>query len=195
MVGRNPYENFEVEYRQESEIHRRWQHIEDVSLHLMRKYETNPYLVGYIDMMRSAEKVFVKGKIKHWTNEQIREELARNHIEESLSVGKMDKTLAREIYEDFKVSSGGVDRVDEVARMLLAKYTDKEECVSFITYLRDVYVAYVQSTERGESSEKFKDRLIGIRMEIISYSSHVDISELRTIYDEFKNAVSEVAVS
>jgi hypothetical protein len=189
-VQRNPYENFEKEYRQESEIHRRWQRIEDTALIFKRKYEQNSDILEYIDIMRSTEKIFVKGKIKNWSNEQIRGELVRNHIEDMSSIGKIDKAFAQQVYEEFKLSSASAAKVDEVTRILLEKYAERPEYCSFILYLRDVSIAYMQSHEKGESNDAFKDRLIAIRMEVIAGHARVSISELKQIYEEFKLALS-----
>lgn len=189
MGQSNPYENFEISYRQESEIHRQWQHIEDVALFFKRKYEGSPDVLEYIDAVRSAEKIFAKGKIKHWSNEQIREELIRNHIEDMSTVGKIDGGFANKIYEEFKASSATAVKVDETIRILLEKYAERSEYHAFILFLRDVYISFIQSSERGESNTAFKDRLVGIRMGAFARSTHVEISELEQIYKEFKEAL------
>lgn len=188
--GTNPYENFEVMYRQESEIHRRWQHIEDIALSLKRRYEGTPYMLEYVDTLRSAEKVFVKGEIKHWSNERIREELVRSHIEEMSSIRKLDGDLAQKVYEEFKTVSSTAVQADEVTRALMYKYRDRPELVAFIGYLRDIFVAYAQSVEHGETGKAFKDRLVRVRMEIVAMNAHIDIAELRVVYEEFKQALA-----
>lgn len=189
---RPQYENMEVQFRREAEAHKEWQRIEDIALSLKRKYEGHPEILEYIDTMRSAEKVFAMGRIMRWDNEQIREELVKNKIDDLSHLGKVDVEFAKQIYEAFKVTSVTIARVDEVTKMLLEKYADHPEYCSFVSYLHDVYIAYMQSVEQGETSGSFKDRLIAIRMEVVATTSRVNVAELKRIYEEFKIAVATV---
>lgn len=183
--------DFEKMYRQESEIHRRWQCIEDVAVALKRKYEKNPDMIRYIDTLRSIEKVFSQGRVKGWSTEQMRKELVRNQIGNFSQFKGLDEVLAHRLYEEFQTTSATVVTIHAVARDLLARYADSPECCSFIGYVRDVLVAFVESGERKETGEGFKDRLILLHMETVAATTKMNIDTLREIYNAFQEALKE----
>lgn len=184
-------ENFEQAYQQETEIHRRWQEIEDSAVRLKRQYESDPAVIRFIDYLRIIEKAFAKGRIKNWTNEQIREELVQSDIKDlSEQVGTIDKAIADALRDNFRKMHTTAHRIDEVAKELLEKYADRPEYHAFIYYLRDVWTAFFQSEEAHESALDFKARLVGVHMDLLASKDRVDREELNKIYEEFRQAVS-----
>lgn len=182
----NPYENFEVVFHQKEEIHRQYQYIEEIASRLKDTYNT-PRIVEFIDDLCSLEKVFVEGRVRGWSNEKIREVLIERYKEEVISMKEMDEKVVQEIHKNIHLFSDTVTKIDEVAKKLSEKYRNNPSCIAFISYVRDVYVAYIQSTEQEQAGKSFKDYFVEIRMEIISCRNNsVDISDLRDIYREFR---------
>lgn len=189
-IFQNTMENdFEKVYQQESEIHRRWQCIEDVAVALKRKYQRDLEIVGYIDTIRSMEKVFVQGSVKGWSTEQMRRELVRNQIGNFTQFNKLDEVLAHRLYEEFQTTSATVATIHVTAKKLLSKYANSSECCSFIAYVRDVLIAFVESSEKKETGEAFKERLILLHMESVAETTQVRLDTLREIYEAFQEAL------
>lgn len=187
---KNPYEDFEVSYRQESEVFRQRQCIEDLVFTVKRKFINRPEFLECIDKLCSIEKVFSKGEIKHWSKEQIREELVREYREDAESTQKGEEKCFQDIYEEF-CSLNKTTRAYEVVRTLLGRYSlDSLYYGEFIFYLKDVFLTYSQSVERGESGNAFKSRLVTSQIEMLASKKNVSVSDLWYVYEEFQKALS-----
>lgn len=185
----SPMESFEVVYKKEAEIHRRWQEIEDTALRLQRKYESDPSALRFIEHLRVVEKIFTEGEVRGWTNEQIREKLIQNNIDNLTNAQALSENAAQLLHEDFKKVCASIQKVSEVARRLLKKYVDHPEYHAFIYYLRDIYSAFLESGQPQTSARAFKERLISIRMELFVADGDTEMSKLEMIYQEFREAV------
>lgn len=186
----NPYENFEAVFHQEEEIHRQYRYIEEITFHLKEKYKEPPYLTEFIRDMCSVEKVFTEGKIKNWSDEKICGILAERYKKELFDIEKVDKNLVETIHKTIIASRDTIADIDNAVEKLLGEYSGEKEYVSFIMYLRDIYVARIQSAQQGEERDEFKDYFVKARMEFVCGNNQdIRITRLEEIYQEFKNGL------
>jgi len=164
------------------------QHIENVRLvaaELRDKYKAYEEMRAFVNYIESVEEVFTRVSDGVWSPQEMEKDLVYSEIYRLSVSSGIDENVFNTIYGDFTNSVMQVDNVQAVTEHLIKKYSDCEQCIDLIMYIRDLVI--VLSHEKGQaySMDQQKEAIIKARMKVLSADGHPPFFKLETIFKEF----------
>lgn len=164
------------------------QHIENVRLvaaELRDKYKAYEEMRAFVNYIESVEEVFTRVSDGVWSPQEMEKNLVYSEVYRLSVSSGIDEQVFNTIYSDFTDSVAQVDNVQDVTEHLINKYSDCEQCIDLIMYIRDLVV--VLSHEKGQtySIDAQKEAIIMARMKVLSADGHPPFFKLETIFKEF----------
>lgn len=186
----NEIENFDAVFRHGLELQRHLEKIEVAYIRTVERYGEYSDLKSFAEYLRTIEKMFTENSFRNKSFEQSKDELIKIRIKMLAKNSAMDEDVLNMIYGYFQKAGQSVDKIYEIANELLEKHKEDNDCIDFITYIRDIFVNFLNAEKEHISAEELKDRLVKARMEVLSTSGNPDLKTLENIYQEFKGLLN-----
>ena len=188
-----PQENLDEVFREQQSYEQQHRRIQEVAAQLKEKYKQYDETCAFIDFLCSLEGIFLDATQQHWGAAQLHRALVDGEVYLMSQNSGIDEKVFRAILEEFDERATSSKQVQNAAQKLMEKYHDCKPCCVFITYIRDMSIAFVQDTEYAAVSfHARKEELIRARMETIMQQQEVTRETLEEIYKEFTTLVHVV---
>lgn len=167
---------------------------------LKLKYEDYEYTEIFIEYLRSVETVFMHAEQGNWSVERTQDEMIKGEIYIIAQDTGIDEEIFLNIYEEFRLVKNDVDKIDEIAKRLMDKYSNIEDCLEcedckqFIEYVKESLLLFSKTFSGDEGFDEVsevKEEAIFIKMKMIARDGKPPIEVLKEIYDEFLNKLKK----
>jgi len=161
---------------------------------LKSKYEDYEETKKFIDYLRSLESVFMSAEKEKWSVEKTQDEMIKGEIYLMSQATGIDEEIFISIYEEFAQTSHDVAKIQEIAKVLIEKYTDVEDCyecddcINFILYVKDALMVFSKSLDGNKDFDELgevKVEFIKMQMQKMSQDDKPPFEILQEIYNEF----------
>lgn len=164
------------------------QHIENVRLvaaELRDKYKAYEEMRSFVNYIESVEEVFTRVSSGVWSPQEMEKNLVYSEIYRLSVSSGIDESVFNTIYGDFTQSVMQVDNVQVVTERLIKKYSDCDQCIDLIMYIRDLVIILSHKKGQTYSMDQQKEAIIRARMKVLSADGDPPFFKLETIFKEF----------
>lgn len=171
------------------------EHLERISIvmeKLKKRYEDYEETLVFVEFLGSVEEVFANAEKEKWSVEKTQDEMIKSEIYLLSKMSGVDEDVFVKIYSEFQSASNNVEKIQEIANMLMKKYTEDvsyaKECRDFIMYVRDSLLVFSQALSGNEAFDEIgevKAQIIRLRMEAMAADNKPPLNVLQKIYKEF----------
>ena len=117
--------------------------------------------------MHAVEEVFAYAEKEKWSVEKTQKEMIESEIYIISRTTGIDEELIRTIRREFKEANGDIEKIQNIAQVLIQKYDGNAECpvcVDFIRYIRDsllIFSRTISGDPTVDETFEAKDQIRG----------------------------------